>query len=449
MARIVSKVPVHGPIENQKKDYLNHPPHEERYHDDVVVDSRFEDLAHLITHVEGYQWKVNYFSQVISRDTGIRGLNPTADDVHQQYKLIEGLIIKVESPLSWVQDDKTKFATSNGVGYITPPIVPNEGDMFIADAGDGYSILFTITRSEQLSMYKQAVYRIDYTAVDYAYGEILQSLERKVVEHLFYEPEFMDYGQNPLLIKSEKVLVERIKEFMPLIKEHYFRKYYSARFNTMILPYDDFYIYDHFLAKCIQRWFSSRDHPELVKFKLYAVEHIRGLKDLESIFDLIEHQTLFNFPTLFNKVGLLSSSQAKVNPRIDQIYYSGIDKIIYPMNGDYILKLRDRTNSLYGPLPTTAGLSTGDNYQEVFMGKDLLPNIDLSESYIFSESFYKEEFSDCSQMELLVYRYLDRNLLEVPVLDRLIETWHSWGSLQQFYLTPILICLMKAKMRGL
>ena len=76
-----------------------------------------------------------------------------------------------------------------------------------------------------------------------------------------------------------------------------------------------------------------------------------------------------------------------------------------------------------------------------------MPEIDLNNSYIFSRDFYNRDHALLSQLELQVVRYMEDNNIIKEVIFELISTWSKWNTLQQFYLTPVLIMLMRATLR--
>ena len=60
----------------------------------------------------------------------------------------------------------------NGTADVYPFIIPNVGDMFAADVGDGKEGVFTITSTEKKSLLKEAVYTIEYTLLYYSNSDL-------------------------------------------------------------------------------------------------------------------------------------------------------------------------------------------------------------------------------------------------------------------------------------
>lgn len=417
------------------------------YHKNVLVDSRYENLANLITHIEGSDWKVNYFQQVLNTHSSVAGHNPTKDEIYQQYIKIEDLILKVDTALNWQQANETKSGNVTGSAQVYPPIIPNQGDMFIGDIGDGKAAIFEVIISEKLSLFNQAVFRIEYKLVNYADGNRLEDLENKVIERKFFEKDFNEYGQNPVISKEEKKYINAIRHYYPIITENYFKNYYSTRFRVMTLPIDNVFIYDHFLTRTIQRWYSARDYFKLQELKIPPVDNIKALSS-ESIFDLIEDKDLYGLPNIFSKVGMISVDTYAVSGRIPQSARIGLDYIIYPLDHPYSVDTRDKY-SIDIRLSPEATPKISNQFTDDYSDIPLIPEINLGESYIFSKNFYSLETHLLSHIELQTVRYLEGNNIHKEILYKLMETHPKWSNIQKFYLTPILLMLLNASIRGL
>ena len=437
-------------VEPERKT-LTHPDIYSEYYRNTVVDSRYENFANLIVHIEGSNWKVNYYQQVLTETTALDGHHITKDPIYQQYIKIEGLILKVDTALNWQQNNELKSGTTTGTAHVYPPFIPNVGDVFIADSGDGVPSIFQVTVSEKLSMFKQSVYRIEYTLVDYALpssggAKRIEDLERKVVDRRFFVMDFLEHGQDPVIYESDKKLYDTIKHYIPIISENYLKCYYSNRFRCMVLPREDMFIYDHFLTKCISRWFSTDDYYKIQEMKILSVENIKALQ-VESIFDILEDIDSYALDQVFTKVGVISSKRYATSGRLPQTARIGIDYLIYPIDHPYSVDTKDKIQIKYDLAPTPIVDFDYGSFHTTFKDIPLLPEIDLNKGYIFSEDFFRQDTPLLSHIELQTLRYLRGDNIIKEVIFELISTWSSWNRIQQFYLTPILIMLMRATIR--
>ena len=148
----------------------------------VVVDTRYESKANLLTHVEGSSWNVNYYSQVLNADNAPIGQQVDRNAIYQQYTFIEMFELKVTQPLTSSQDSTTKEMTLIGTANVYPHVIPNRGDMFIADVGDGRTAIFKVTSCERKSIFKDTCYSIDYILTNYTTKELRADLDNKVIK---------------------------------------------------------------------------------------------------------------------------------------------------------------------------------------------------------------------------------------------------------------------------
>nr|DAK33084.1 MAG TPA: hypothetical protein [Caudoviricetes sp.] len=429
-----------------EREIITHPDIYPEHYKSTVVDSRYENLANLIVHVEGSNWKVNYYKQIVTDHGVTDGHHMFRDAIYQEYEKIVGMILKVDTALNWQQNNELKSGITTGSAHLYPPFIPNVGDMFVADSGDGMPSIFQVTVSEKLSMFKQSVYRIEYTLIDYAKGIRVEDLERKVVDTKYFRMDFLEHGQNPVLIKSDMKLAQTISHYLPIISENYLKKYYSNRFRCMILPRNDLFIYDHFLTKCISRWFSADDYYKIQEMKILSVENIKALQ-IESVFDVLEDIDAYALDQVFTKVGMIDSNAFAVSGRLPQTARIGLHYLIYPIDHPFSVDTHDRIQIKFRLAPTSILNYDYGSFNGTYKERPLLPEIDLNSSYIFSRDFYNRDHALLSQLELQVVRYMEDNNIIKEVIFELISTWSKWNTLQQFYLTPVLIMLMRATLR--
>lgn len=431
-----------------EREKLTKPEHYSEHHENVVVDSRYENLANLITHIEGANWKVNYYQQILEEHTALAGHNPTKDPIYQQYLKIEEMILKVDTALNWQQTNETKSGVVTGSAHVYPPFIPNQGDMFIGDIGDGNAAIFQVTVSEKLSLFKESVYRIEYTLIDYAEGDRVVNLDKKVVETRYFDHDFLEYGQNPVILKEEKKFLNALRHYYPIISENYFKRYFSSRFKCMILPRDDIFIYDHFLTNAIASWYTTNDYHKLIELTIPPVMQIPVMR-AESIFNLIEDQDDYASHEIFTKVGMINVKQYAISGRLPQSARMGIDFLIYPLDHSYSVDTKDKHTVKFNIAPTPIPEFPYPQYQKTYADIPLVPIIDLNESYIFSRNFYLKETHLTSHLEIQLMRYFRGDMIIKEILYELMESHPHWSPIQQFYLTPILLMLIKASIRGL
>ena len=113
----------------------------------VFIDTRYQPLSSLLKYTQGAIWTVNYYSQYHDRDNATYAQDPGQSPIYQQFRKIERLELRVESPLNQQQDQESKGFSVKGSAYLPLSIIPNAGDMFTADVGDGREGVFQIDNS--------------------------------------------------------------------------------------------------------------------------------------------------------------------------------------------------------------------------------------------------------------------------------------------------------------
>lgn len=419
----------------------------------IIVDTKYTPLKHLLTHIEGAKWTVNYYKQIINKDSSLAGQNPNKLNLYQQYEQIVNYILKVSTPLGTSQDDETKVMRVNGTAYCYPPLVPNVGDMFIADIGDGKSGIFQIERSEKKSIQKDAVYEISYQLVDYADGVKLSDLQNKTIRILYFWLDYLDYGQDPLLTEDEYHFVKTAAYEYAYIGEKYVEMFMSDKFKCMLVPMQNTSVYDHFLTKAVSQWISEDVNIRLRYLRIFNTEDEKSFTST-SIFDVMNDRDIRSLRMCFNEVLRVSTDGFNRTPRIGSLRYSGMKQALVPKTFDYNIKSDNVCNRdgfyLHNPkTPNTVGVITpiGDFTPNLLEGIPIVHPINLAHTYIFSPSFYHNEDENLSHIEIQLLAYLERRHLNYRTLNQLIKDWVNWGIMEKFYYTPFLLLLIKATVR--
>ena len=228
---------------------------------EVVVDTKYKNLSSLLTHIEGAAWLVKYYSQVIGPDGELSPLQVTKDPVYQQYMEISDLELKVTTALSTSQDTDSGVFEVVGTSTVYPPIVPNYGDAFLADIGDGREGIFTITSSRRLSILTIPCYEIEYVFAGESDKERLNDLERKTIKKVVFVKRMMEHGQNPLLVSSEYNDLIKIESVRKSLLGTYFSSFFNKRISSLAVPSQDYLTFDPFLVKALTSIIETDEFP--------------------------------------------------------------------------------------------------------------------------------------------------------------------------------------------
>ena len=424
----------------------------------VVVDTKYVPLGSLLTHVEGSSWTVQYYSQVLDNDSALAGQNVTRNPIYQQYKLVKDFEFKVTTALTTSQDDVSKAIILTGSANVYPFIIPNEGDMFLADIGDGREGVFRILTSERKSVFKDTVHFVEYQLIDYSTEERRGDLNAKVVQSLHFVRDFLSYGQNPLLEEEDfNAVVELQNQYEDIVKS-YFKSFTSTEFKTLIVPGQNAPIYDHFIVNAMTSICNTYESPELRYIRKLNCDGDDNMKVI-TLWGVLIARDKKLLKQCTQRTGLILAGMFDRKPMFEGIHYSGFSHVVYPID-----PIQSEDNALNARVsmvedkqitdaPVRVGLMadflatiTAGGVPEVII-PPLLHKVTIDNYYILSQAFYNNTNSQ-SKLELCIRDYLDRKSIDNKILLSLCDTYYCWGNLEKFYFTPLLMILIKASVRG-
>lgn len=295
----------------------------------VAVDTRYEPKSHLITHIQGAGWTVNYYSQVLNTDNAVLGQQLDRNAVYQQYMYVERLELRVTAPLTTTQDPTSKEMIITGTANVYPSLIPNKGDMFIADVGDGRTAIFQVTSTDRRSIFKDTSYVIDYTLINYTTKELRNDLDTKVVKRFAFRRDFLQYGQSPLIIMEEADQINKLELYFKEIIQIYFKTFVSNEYKTLIVPGQVAPIYDHFLVKAMKSFFNTWDCPDIQYVRLLNLDDDNNMKT-PTIWDMLYNMNLGLLNYIAPTAGLVGAKTFTRDPMMEGVYHSGISYVVYP-----------------------------------------------------------------------------------------------------------------------
>lgn len=438
----------------------------------VTVSSDVTPLANIIQYAEGHVWEVEYFSQLIGGDGEPQPHQLDRGSAYQQYVLIKGLELRVTGPLAPEEDLDSGSMTVVGSATLPVGVIPNKGDVFFADIGQGREAELVITSSRKKTHFKQTVFEIEYEVVDYSdhdVSEIRTDLDSKIVKVVHYVRDHNYFGVNPLMLSED--FNYRV-EFQRLYRElvhYFFSDFYSHSYQTILLPDQVQSTYDPFLLNELMGWVESDDHPNIVKVIRPRVTTGMGYIP-DTVWTAISHMDISYLRNAVHRTGLLHRSYFRTQPDLGGFNYLGAQYCVYPneqrtdVDGRYgaacspaissqmvagssrytdLTRMTpvDALDGLYYHTPTSAG------GPPVTPSLPMVAPVNLSGYYVFSEAFYTGQGPLASDMERLIYQGLQRDTLEKPLLARLASTAMHWDNLERFYYIPALIALLRVAIR--
>lgn len=422
----------------------------------VVVDTQYTPRSTLGAYVEGAVYTVDYYSQNLSADMATYGLDPSKSSVYQQYKKIKRLEIRLTEPLSGTQDAQDKSFTIRGAGHIHTGVIPNEGDSFVADVGDGREGVFQVNSSEKRSIFADSVYLVEFQLMFFssAAPERREDLENKVAATYHYIRDYARWGKNPIVADTRYKCLMDLRELYTDMVRHYFDWFFSKEKGTILLPGQPQTTYDPFIPQVLRQVLSVQEIPQLQHVREWAFtdDNLLSQPTLWTALLRRDHQLL----RIANaKMGTVSTSDFSQFPAMRSIRYSGLDRVIYPVLQNESIDTSPNAFSktaVFGdlvPVPSLYGNVNGMDRAPVYsdpLSTPALYPVLQDDFYVFTSAFYTN-IGPKSLLEKLTEDYLQGESIAPEQLHYLASNFSAWGGLERFYYIPVLILLTQSLLR--
>lgn len=421
----------------------------------VIVDNSKTSSDSLLTHVSGVSFIVDYYRLVINKDNALYSQDVGQTGVQQQYTKYKNFELRQQDSLSDDQDDTDKVFTVKGTALVHSGLIPNEGDMFAGDVGDGRLGIFNVTRSQRMSIQSDAVYQIEYSLVYFTNDkpDSFLDLETKVIDTFFYVKDRLDYNDSPFLTTETYDFTRKLGQYYKEMSLNYFSWFFSKEFSAYIVPGQTTPTFDYFLYKALRVIFKNDTFNVLQKHQAINIDDDDLIDRGFDLFSVLLERSKDKFIFCDSKVGLTRTDTFSYEGATTNIRYTGIKTLIYPVSTESRV---DNTHNrvshsvLEGPLvPTPNTLDAAIKLKEItsFMfgtvEVPLVKAITIDDSYIFSSNFYSRN-QPLSLLESLVLSYIDGKTINPVALKVLCDNYRYWPRLERFYYMPVLIILIQS-----
>lgn len=432
----------------------------------ALVDTSKVRLDLLTTYVAGQSWTVDYFKRVRGKDDDSRPFESALHPVYQQYHQIKGMEFKVTSPLSSSQADDTKDFTITGTSNVYGVIVPTEGEVFLADIGDGREGLLTITSSRKLSHYNSAVFEVEYVVTQLSSTELRAELEAKTVQVSVFHKDFLESGNDPMLSEGQTENVNNLKEHYSRLIQLYFHDFYSRDYKSLLIPNQQVVTYDPFIIRYLKYILTTDDHPMMRHLTEFNVQGDQTMYEftLWNCLEVMDHAML---SMSVHQAGIVDINMFfNGRPTLNSIYYTGVRAVIYPaMNPtnvdsgycppvDMALEKLVRGSTRFRELNRVAASNlTMDPSFEIYeaVSPERAPQIKrvtVDDYYVLSKDFYLHTpETKLSKLETLTMAALKGDAIDIAMLDELCTAAVRWDNVERFYYFPILFTLLRVYRR--
>lgn len=421
-----------------------------------TVDSRILNVNTISSYIQGQRWVVDWYKQILNRDDAASTHSDRSLHVHKQYVLIRGVHLIVQQELQATQQS-TGQRSFEMVGSSSVPfeITPAEGDIIVADIGDGREMEFTVTSTERTSIYEEAYIDVNYRAVRPVDAEIRHQLDSRVVSTKYFSRDNQRVGLKSLLTSEEATLKRDLGKLYGVLTRRYLRDFISERYSTLIVPGQDKVTYDPYLTRFVKAVVDATIYPEVHDISMM---HLYGdeLGEDETIWDCILHVDLTALALISSRTGIVNVENYRSRPLMGSIYFSGIKGVVRTLDPGYTVnRQHDRTgphtaiqkagaqsDQLQDIIPIQNLNDVSPYYQDQMNGLPYINRIVQDRYYIFSEEFYESK-TPTSLLEKLVIDRIEKGTMDLKILSQLAELSLRFDNLERFYYTPIILALLR------
>lgn len=426
----------------------------------VTVDTRYTPQSALITNIEGSPWPVQYYSQVLNVDNNVDAQQLQRAAALQQYKCIRNFELKAQGQLEFSQDEASKVSSYTGTSLVYPCLIPNKGDMFLADTGDGREGVFSITSCSPKSMYQQAVWEISYEMVDYSTDARRRDFEAKTIATYQFVKDFLQYGQNPLVLNTDFATLLDLQVAYPRVIQAWAQEFFSPEFSTFMIPGQPYPSYDHWLTTTMLQWLTYDTVPEMIKARALTCGGDQQMR-IPTLWDVLSAGDMQLMHRITKQAGLVSVNIFSGDPMLEGVRFSGVGYVVYPLDpittwdeaqGFSQPAMASSTVLMEAPVRRTrlsSLLPKLDLDGLPYPGLPLIKDITVDSFYILSEAFYTRDADNQSRLERAIWDYLEGRDIDLKLLSTLLQSYQSWGGLERFYYTPLIALLIKARIRSI
>lgn len=448
------------------KDDYNAPPVQEtvkvqpKAYRGVTVDTKMVPLDILTTYISGQAWDVDYYSQILGSSDAVANLQDDLPAVYQQYKLIRGLELKVSDPISETQDSGTKDMSLTGGAKVYPFIIPNVGDVFIADIGDGREAVMTVTSTKRLSHYESSPYEIEYTVTRFMSADFKAMLDNKVSETVFFKKDFMVNGLEPLLHGEDVDVINKLTGHYNRLMSIYFNDFYSRTYKSLLVPNQAEVTYDPFLVKFIKTILSTDEHPMIRNITEFNVSEDQSMYEF-TLWNCLAALDYSMLPMCVHEAGIVDVNNFFSMPVYNSIYYSGVKRVVYPemsqtnVDAGYkrqddpalerVKKGRARFQEMNRLINTDLSMDpTYGIYEAPETQSPAIRRVTHDNYYVLSKDFYENQGDVIlSKLEVLTLAALKGEAIDIRMLEQLCDGAKYWDNVERFYYFPILFVLLR------
>lgn len=428
-------------------------------YDTVTVDTTYTPRSSLLSYVEGANWTVDWYSQLIGKSQELSPQNADRSGSIQQYRRIHNYVLKVTHPWTPSQDDTSKSMSGTGTATSMPGVIVNVGDEFVADIGDGHLGIFVVATSEKMSLLRDAIYTFNFNLKCYATPDKLAELNDKIVVDSTYIQGNLLTGNSPVVATQDVLLLQELTEMRPLLVAQYFQRFFSVEYQTLLVPGQAGATYDPWAVQAIRNYMPEEMTHYVPKLTLLNVDGDQAFK-VHSLWYVLNHMRYDYMPLINQRFGVAVMTQATNPwPYFGSAFFSNIPYILYPIDArsdidkQYVCNYSPNVSPLSEGRPAFTDISRlisptslgGFPYPAENALPDIVP-VTIDDYYVFSQGFYAMFPQPASTLEQITLAAIQGKTYDLHILYDLAKKAIQWGDLERYYYVPVLLALINCQL---
>lgn len=390
-------------------------------------------IGALAQFIRGTDYNCTYYSQVLGRDDTGQPFDLQQTAEYQQYHRVKQYTFRLQGAMSSNFDSQTNRLTFSGQGWMLPGIIPNAGDCFIGDIGDGRAGLFSIESLTPLTYRDGSVYEINFKMIDFMNPVIEENLDLKTVAEYIFDRSKLLNGIAPIVPEQEYAFEQEVIELFGQLVKRYLNDFYSHEYSTLLVGgQTTTSTYDYYATKAFLAVTNTRDDPRIARIQLFNLDDF-NLNDVTSFWTmLIERDKEFK-DQAFQKYRVISTQNFHGNPVTRSIRWTGVQATVIP------LKRREHVDNATTRDPYGSSPLKMQNYAE-----PALASLGDDRWYVLGEDFYTDNLSDITpEIDGLVQVLINGGRVGFETLLRLHERIKSLPAVHRYYLQLVLMIMIK------
>jgi hypothetical protein len=418
-----------------------------------VAETRNQGHESLAGFTAGKKMAVDYYKQIQRRDSAPASYQDDLPAAYGQYELIRGFELIITDDMSQDQNnsDTGGFALTGGAAVYSI-VTPENGDMFIADVGNGRRVMFQVNEPKRGSIYPEANTTISFRGlhwVDAAFAEKINT-KRVSYTYVFLRENFRN-GVKALLREEEVSVLRRLTKARKRLIAMYFKDHFDDARQTFVVPHPNKLVYDPNVTKFMKSILETTDHPHVAWITELGVGG-DVYSNQWSLFDVLARKDIDLLYSCSRRFGFSPIGAYKAKAHFASIYYSGIQLVVSAADPTW------SANNNYEPAHAIDPFVKADVRQKDI--RSLLPELDLvgdepapdygqyikrivvDEYYVFSKEFYEDEPGQ-SHLERLTRERISGKVIDLNMLADIADYAVKFDNLERFYYIPIILTLIK------